>query len=56
MKMPMAINLTASILNDNDFPIELAAALKALELTESVVMAKPDRTQQILERLSAMGF
>src|SRR4029077_5444912 len=28
----------------------------ALELTESVVMAKPDRTQLILERLSAMGF
>jgi EAL domain-containing protein (putative c-di-GMP-specific phosphodiesterase class I) len=65
LTLPMAINLTASILNDNDFPIELGAALEAgsvtpagvaLELTESVVMAKPDQTQQILERLSAMGF
>jgi EAL domain-containing protein (putative c-di-GMP-specific phosphodiesterase class I) len=63
--LPMAINLTASILDDNDFPDELCAALEAalvspagiaLELTESVVMAKPDRTMDILERLSAMGF
>jgi EAL domain-containing protein (putative c-di-GMP-specific phosphodiesterase class I) len=61
----MAINLTASILDDNDFPVQLCAALEAvfvapagiaLELTESVVMAKPDRTLAILERLSEMGF
>jgi EAL domain-containing protein (putative c-di-GMP-specific phosphodiesterase class I) len=65
LTLPMAINLTASILDDNDFPIQLGAALEAgsvspagiaLELTESVVMAKPDRTQHILKRLSAMGF
>jgi len=65
LTLPMAINLTASILDDNDFPVELCAALEAgcvspagiaLELTESVVMAKPDRTMGILERLSAMGF
>ncbi|HEY4844734.1 MAG TPA: EAL domain-containing protein [Candidatus Dormibacteraeota bacterium] len=65
LTLPMAINLTASILDDNDFPTQLGAALEAgsvspagiaLELTESVVMAKPDRTQHILKRLSAMGF
>jgi len=65
LTLPMAINLTASILDDNDFPSQLGAALEsgfvapagiALELTESVVMAKPERTQHILERLSAMGF
>jgi len=65
LTLPMAINLTASILDDNDFPDELCTALEAafvspagiaLELTESVVMAKPDRTQHILKRLSAMGF
>jgi len=64
LTLPMAINLTASILDD-DFPIQLCAALEAefvspagiaLELTESVVMAKPDRTLNILERLSTMGF
>jgi EAL domain-containing protein (putative c-di-GMP-specific phosphodiesterase class I) len=61
----MAINLTASIVDDNDFPIQLEAALDAvhvfpagivLELTESVVMAKPDLTQHILERLRGIGF
>jgi EAL domain-containing protein (putative c-di-GMP-specific phosphodiesterase class I) len=65
LRMPMAINLTASILDDEAFPVQLAAALEvgsvsssgiSLELTESVVMAKPDRTQHILKRLSAMGF
>jgi len=65
LTLPMAINLTASILDDEDFPVQLHAALEngyvspagiALELTESVVMAKPDRTQHILERLRAMGF
>jgi EAL domain-containing protein (putative c-di-GMP-specific phosphodiesterase class I) len=65
LTLPMAINLAASILEDNDFPDQLCAALEAqsvspagvaLELTESVVMAKPDRTQHILKRLSAMGF
>ena len=65
LRLPMAINLTASILDDDDFPIQLVAALElgsvsssgiSLELTESVVMAKPDRTQHILRRLSAMGF
>ena len=65
LRLPMAINLTASILDDNDFPDQLCAAIEArsvapagvaLELTESVVMAKPDRTQHILERLSGMGF
>jgi EAL domain-containing protein (putative c-di-GMP-specific phosphodiesterase class I) len=65
LTLAMAINLTASILDDNDFPTQLGAALAAgfvppagigLELTESVVMAKPDRTQHILRQLSAMGF
>jgi EAL domain-containing protein (putative c-di-GMP-specific phosphodiesterase class I) len=65
LTLPMAINLTASILDDDDFPTQLRAALEvgsvspagiALELTESVVMAKPDLTQHILERLRAMGF
>jgi EAL domain-containing protein (putative c-di-GMP-specific phosphodiesterase class I) len=65
LTLPMAVNLTASILDDNDFPDQLCAALEAvfvapaglaLELTESVVMAKPDRTLNILERLSEMGF
>ena len=65
LRLPMAINLTASILDDEDFPIQLLGALEvgsvsssgiSLELTESVVMAKPDRTEHILKRLSAMGF
>ena len=47
LTLPMAINLTASILDDKDFPIQLGMALEArfvspagiaLELTESVVM------------------
>jgi EAL domain-containing protein (putative c-di-GMP-specific phosphodiesterase class I) len=65
LRLPMAINLTASILDDEAFPIQLVAALEvgsvsssgiSLELTESVVMAKPARTQHILKRLSALGF
>jgi EAL domain-containing protein (putative c-di-GMP-specific phosphodiesterase class I) len=65
LTLPMAINLTASILDDSDFPLQLCASLEAvlvapagiaLELTESVVMAKPARTLAILERLSEMGF
>ena len=65
LRLPMAINLTASLLDDDDFPMQLMAALEvgsvsssgiSLELTESVVMAKPDRTQHVLKRLSAMGF
>jgi len=65
LTLPMAINLTASILDDDAFPTQLCAALEAalvspagirLELTESVVMAKPDLSQHILERLRAMGF
>src|SRR6202165_1129590 len=65
LRLPMAINLTASLVDDDDFPIQLLAALEAgsvsssgisLEFTEPVVMAKPDRTQHILKRLSTMGF
>ncbi|HEX9096059.1 MAG TPA: EAL domain-containing protein [Candidatus Dormibacteraeota bacterium] len=65
LRLPMAINLTASLLEDDDFLDQLVAALEvgsvsssgiSLELTESVVMAKPDRTQHILRRLSAVGF
>jgi diguanylate cyclase len=65
LRLPMAINLTASLLEDDDFLVQLVAALEvgsvsssgiSLELTESVVMAKPDRTQHILKRLSAAGF
>ncbi|HXO58665.1 MAG TPA: EAL domain-containing protein, partial [Candidatus Acidoferrum sp.] len=65
LRLPMAINLTASLLEDDDFLVQLVAALEvgsvsssgiSLELTESVVMAKPDRTQHILNRLSAVGF
>jgi EAL domain-containing protein (putative c-di-GMP-specific phosphodiesterase class I) len=65
LRLPMAINLTASLLEDDDFLVQLVAALEvgsvsssgiSLELTESVVMAKPDRTQHILKRLSAVGF
>ena len=61
----MAINLSASILDDNDFPDQLCAALEAesvaparpaLELTESVGIAKPDRMMGILERLCTIGF
>jgi EAL domain-containing protein (putative c-di-GMP-specific phosphodiesterase class I) len=65
LRLPMAINLTASLLEDDDFLVQLVAALEvgsvsssgiSLELTESVVMAKPDRTQHVLKRLSAVGF
>src|SRR6202035_1936600 len=65
LRLPMAINLTASLLEDDDFLLQLVAALEvgsvsssgiSLELTESVVMAKPERTQHILKRLSAVGF
>jgi EAL domain-containing protein (putative c-di-GMP-specific phosphodiesterase class I) len=65
LRLPMAINLTASLLEDDDFLVQLVAALEvgsvsssgiSLELTESVVMAKPDRTQHVLKRLSAAGF
>jgi EAL domain-containing protein (putative c-di-GMP-specific phosphodiesterase class I) len=65
LRLPMAINLTASLLEDDDFLLQLVAALRvgsvsssgiSLELTESVVMAKPERTQHILKRLSAVGF
>jgi diguanylate cyclase (GGDEF)-like protein len=61
----IAVNLTAVDFIDLDLPDQLAAivaehevdpATMCLELTESSIMADPERTHSVLERLAAVGF
>ena len=63
--LTVAVNLTAIDLLDAEFPEYLAAALTSshdiapgrlwLELTETTVMADPERAQEVLERIVATG-
>ena len=60
----VAVNLSARMLEDEDFPGQVTGLLDrhevprgalCLELTESSVMADPDRSRAMLERLSRAG-
>jgi diguanylate cyclase (GGDEF)-like protein len=63
-ELQMAVNTTVADLLDATFPDEIAAALDrhgvpaealVLEVTESSVLADPDRISAVMERLRALG-
>jgi diguanylate cyclase (GGDEF)-like protein len=63
--LPIAVNLSARNLLDQRLPDQVAALLAAhrvpaalleIEITESALMTDPMRAQQMVERLSALGF
>jgi diguanylate cyclase len=63
-ELAVAVNVSARRLLDLEFPDEVAAMLTTwevparllvVEITESTIMADPDRALEILSRLSAMG-
>jgi diguanylate cyclase (GGDEF)-like protein len=62
--LAVAVNLSARNLADAQLPDEIAALLAqwdvpagrlCVEITESTIMAEPERAMQVLSRLSAMG-
>jgi len=64
LALQVAVNVSARSLLDVDFPDEVAELLKRwdvppeflqLEIDEDSIMADPERTREIIERLSAMG-
>jgi diguanylate cyclase (GGDEF)-like protein/PAS domain S-box-containing protein len=64
-RLSVAVNLSTRSLLDREFPGQVAAALARrglrpglleCEITESAMMADPQRTREILEALSAMGI
>ena len=63
--LEMAVNLTAVDFIDLELPNQLTGLLEehgvdaqsiCLEITESSIMADPERTHSVLERLAAIGF
>jgi diguanylate cyclase (GGDEF)-like protein len=65
VKMPVAVNLSTRCLLDPQFPDDVGALLAAhgiagseldLEITESAIMADPERAHEILTRLVALGI
>ncbi|MBY8854085.1 EAL domain-containing protein, partial [Saccharothrix sp. MB29] len=64
LRMSIAVNLSVRTLADEEFPNRVAAALRrhevppellTFELTESGVMADPERALPVLRRLHQMG-
>ena len=64
LRIPVAVNLSARTLSDNEFPdrvegmlreYEVPPDLLSFELTESSVMSDPDRMKPVLLRLHALG-
>ncbi|HEX4018038.1 MAG TPA: EAL domain-containing protein [Frankiaceae bacterium] len=64
VKLPVAVNLSTRCLLDPQFPDDVGALLDAhgvagselvLEITESAIMADPERAHEILSRLVALG-
>ena len=64
LELGMAVNLSARSLLDTELPDEIARLLRSttvpphlltLELTESTMMAEPERTAVVLERLHNLG-
>ncbi len=64
LTMPVAVNLSTRCLLDPQFPDDVGALLSAhgisgseldLEITESAIMADPERAHEILSRLVALG-
>ncbi len=63
--IPVAVNLSTRCLLDPQFPEDVGALLAAhgiagseldLEITESAIMADPERAHEILDRLVALGI
>ena len=63
-QVPVAVNLSARMLQDEQFPDDVTRLLDTygvprgglcLELTESSIMADPDRSRAMLQRLSEAG-
>ena len=64
LRIPVAVNLSARTLTDNEFPDRVAGMLReyavpadllSFELTESSVMTDPDSMKPVLHRLNALG-
>ena len=64
LQIPVAVNLSARTLTDNEFPDRVAGMLReyavpaqllSFELTESSVMTDPDSMKPVLHRLNALG-
>ncbi len=64
LRIPVAVNLSARTLTDNEFPDRVAGMLReyevppellSFELTESSVMTDPDSMKPVLHRLHALG-
>jgi diguanylate cyclase len=64
LRMPVAVNLSTRCLLDPQLPEDVGALLAAhgipgseldLEITESAIMADPERAHEILSRLVALG-
>ena len=64
VEIPVAVNLSPRCLLDLQFPDDVSALLMAhgiagseldFEITESAIMADPERAQEILDRLVALG-
>jgi diguanylate cyclase (GGDEF)-like protein/PAS domain S-box-containing protein len=65
LNLPVSVNLSARNLHDSQFPDHLAELLKItggmpeqleLEITESAIMADPQRALEIITRLRTMGL
>jgi diguanylate cyclase (GGDEF)-like protein len=65
LRLAIAVNLSARNLVDADFPEQVEAllghwkvepSLLEFEITESAMLADPNRTKQILDQLSVMGI
>jgi diguanylate cyclase (GGDEF)-like protein len=63
-EVPVSVNLSARMLQSEEFPLEVIRLLErygvprgglCLELTESSIMADPDRSRNMLTRLSEAG-
>ena len=64
LRIPVAVNLSARTLTDNEFPDRVAGMLReyavpadllSFELTESSVMTDPDSMKPVLHRLHSLG-
>lgn len=65
IEVPVAINVSAHNLLDTSFPERVEALLReadmdpkllALEITETVLMSSPERTEQVIHGLHALGL
>lgn len=65
LKLRVAVNISARVLQDVGFPARIANLLRdasvapeeiELEITESAMMIDPNRAQQVIQKLGELGF